>query len=168
MGGYLGASWWRRRPYWGWIRRTRTSTPWWKTWTKIVRQNYKLHAFTCSRGQWLKYHVKSVHSCGEPSFSLFGLGPTVNPIGYTMYRIKQRLVMQTLSQHNNLTTFSPYHSVLTFLFLLENNGFIWFLFDFLFFWNFVVLVASLRHQRFIYRIFCTEWYKVYINRFCAE
>lgn len=67
MGGYLGASWWRRRPYWGWTRRTRTSTPWWKTWTKIVRQNYKLHAFTCSRGQWLKYHVKSDHSCGEPS-----------------------------------------------------------------------------------------------------
>lgn len=67
MGGYLGASWWRRRPYWGWTRRTRTSTPWWKTWTKIVRQNYKLHAFTCSSGQWLKYHVKSVHSCEEPS-----------------------------------------------------------------------------------------------------
>lgn len=105
MGGYLGASWWRRRPYWGWTRRTRTSTPWWKTWTKIVRQNYKLHAFTCSRGQWLKYHVKSVHSCGNHSFSLFGLGQNVNPIGYTMYRIKQRLVMQTLSQHNHLTTF---------------------------------------------------------------
>lgn len=38
-------------------------------------------------------------------FSLFGLGPTVNPIGYTMYRIKQRLVMQTLSQPNYWTTF---------------------------------------------------------------
>lgn len=106
MGGYLGASWWRRRPYWGWTRRTRTSTPWWKTWTKIVRQNYKLHAFTCSRGQWLKYHVKSVHSCGNHPFSLFGLGQNVNPIGNTMYRIKQRLVMQTLSQHHYLTTFS--------------------------------------------------------------
>lgn len=42
---------------------------------------------------------------GSLPFSLFGLGPTVNPIGYTMYRIKQRLVMQTLSQHNHLTTF---------------------------------------------------------------
>lgn len=104
MGGYLGASWWRRRPYWGWTRRTRTSTPWWKTWTKIVRQNYKLHAF--SRGQWLKYQVKSVHSCGNLPFSLFGLGQNVNPIGYTMYRIKQRLVIQTLSQHINWTTFS--------------------------------------------------------------
>lgn len=43
---------------------------------------------------------------GSLPFSLFGLGQNVNPIGYTMYRIKQRLVMQTLSQHNNLTTFS--------------------------------------------------------------
>lgn len=42
---------------------------------------------------------------GSLPFSLFGLGQNVNPIGYTMYRIKQRLVMQTLSQHNNLTTF---------------------------------------------------------------
>lgn len=69
---------------------------------------------------------------GSLPFSLFGLGQNVKPIGYTMYRIKQRLVMQTLSQHNYLTTFS-YHSVLTFLFLLENNGFIWLLFYFLFF-----------------------------------
>lgn len=38
-------------------------------------------------------------------FSLFGLGQNVNPIGYTMYRIKQRLVMQTISQHNYWTTF---------------------------------------------------------------
>lgn len=42
---------------------------------------------------------------GSLPFSLFGLGQNVNPIGYTMYRIKQRLVMQTLSQHNHLTTF---------------------------------------------------------------
>lgn len=70
---------------------------------------------------------------GSLPFSLFGLGQNVNPIGYTMYRIKQRLVMQTLSQHNYWTTFFSYHSVLTFLFLMENNGFIWFLFDFLFF-----------------------------------
>lgn len=69
---------------------------------------------------------------GSLPFSLFGLGQNVNPIGYTMYRIKQRLVMQTLSQHNYLTTFSLI-KVLTFPFLLENNGFIWFLFDFLFF-----------------------------------
>lgn len=27
----------------------------------------QITSFTCSRGQWLKYHVKSVHSCGEPS-----------------------------------------------------------------------------------------------------
>lgn len=42
---------------------------------------------------------------GSLPFSLFGLGQNVNPIGYTMYRIKQRLVMQTLSQHHHLTTF---------------------------------------------------------------
>lgn len=42
---------------------------------------------------------------GSLPFSLFGLGQNVNPIGYTMYRIKQRLVMQTLSQHNHWTTF---------------------------------------------------------------
>lgn len=154
MGGYLGASWWRRRLYWGWTRRTRTSTPWWKTWTKIVRQNYKLHAFTCSRGQWLKYPVKSVHSCGEPS------------IFFIWFRTKcesnwlHNVPNQTKISHADTFTASlfddifPYHSVLTFLFLLENNGFIWFLFDFLFFWNFVVLVASLWHHRFIYRIFC--------------
>lgn len=70
---------------------------------------------------------------GSLPFSLFGLGQNVNPIGYTMSRIKQRLVMQTLSQHNYWTTFFPYHSVLTVLFLLENNGFIWLLFYFLFF-----------------------------------